>query len=208
MSLRVMRLVIRYLKPLWNLSVKWRVDLNRNFFFIAAALFLWGFGEGMFFNFVPIYLDNQFLLSKYEIGLILGAFGFSMAITHIPAGRLADRVGRKPLLTIAWVLGLISTLIMGFALALPFFLIGLFGYGLTAFVSSPLSSYVTAARGKWPVGTVLSLTTATFGMGMVMGPVTGGWIGDHYGMRMSFLVAAVVFVFSNIFMFFHAESTD
>lgn len=176
--------------------------MNRNLFFVAAALFLWGLGEGMFFNFVPIYLDNQFLLSKYEIGLILGAFGFSMAITHIPAGRLADRIGRKPLLTMAWMLGLITTLIMGLALALPLFLIGLFGYGLTASVSSPLSSYVTAARGKWAVGTVLSLTTATFGMGMVLGPVTGGWIGDHYGMRMSFLVAAVVFVFSNIFMFF------
>ncbi len=174
--------------------------MNRNLFFVAAALFLWGFGEGMFFNFVPIYLDVQFLLSKYEIGLILGAFGFSMAITHIPAGRLADRIGRRPLLIGAWLLGLVSTWLMGFALALPLFLVGLFAYGLTAFVSSPLASYVTAARGKWPVSTVLSLTTATFGMGMALGPVTGGWIGDHYGMRMSFYVAAVVFVFSNIFM--------
>ncbi len=174
--------------------------MNRNLFFVASALFLWGFGEGMFFNFVPIYLDLQFLLSKYEIGLILGVFGFFMAITHIPAGRLADRIGRRPLLVGAWLLGLGSTLIMGFAQALPLFLVGLFAYGLTAFVSSPLASYVTAARGKWPVGTVLSLTTATFGMGMVLGPVTGGWIGDHYSMRMSFYVAAVVFVFSNLFM--------
>jgi len=176
--------------------------LNRNLFFVAAALFLWGFGEGMFINFVPIYLDIQFALSKYDIGLILGAFGFSMAITHIPAGRLADRIGRRPLLIGAWLLGLVSTALMGFAQALPLFLIGLFAYGLTAFVSSPLSSYVTAARGKWPVGTVLSLTTATYGMGMVLGPVTGGWIGDHYGMRMSFYVAAFIFVFSNLFMFF------
>lgn len=156
----------------------------------------------MFFNFVPIYLDTQFLLSKYEIGLVLGAFGLSMAITHIPAGRLADRMGRQPLLIIAWVLGLISTLIMGFALVLPLFLIGLFGYGLTAFVSAPLGSYVTAARGKWPIGTVLSLTTATFAMGMVLGPITGGWIGDHYGMRMSFLIAAGMFLLSNVFILF------
>lgn len=175
--------------------------MNRSLLFIALALLLWGFGEGMFFNFVPIYLDNQFLLSEYEIGLVLGAFGFSMAITHIPAGRLSDRIGRRPLLFGAWVLGLFSTLLMGLALALPLFLIGLFGYGLTAFVSSPLSSYVTAARGKWPIGTVLALTTATFGLGMVLGPVTGGWIGDHYGMRMSFLLAAVMFVLSNIFIF-------
>jgi MFS family permease len=175
--------------------------LNRSLLFIALALLFWGFGEGMFFNFVPIYLDQQFLLSKYEIGIILGAFGFSMAITHIPAGRLADRFGRRPLLIIAWVLGLVSTLIMGLAFALPLFLVGLFGYGLTAFVSAPLSSYVTAARGEWPVGTVLSLTTATFAMGTVLGPITGGWIGDHYGMRISFLVAAMVFVLSNVFIF-------
>jgi MFS family permease len=176
--------------------------LDRNIPFVATALFLWGFGEGMFFNFVPIYLNRQFFLSEYQIGLVLGAFGLSMAITHIPAGRLADRIGRRPLLISAWVLGLLSTLVMGVALSLPLYLIGLFGYGLTAFVSSPLSSYMTAARGKWPVGTVLSLTSATFGLGMVLGPVTGGWIGDVYGMRMSFFVAAVVFVFSNICMFF------
>jgi predicted MFS family arabinose efflux permease len=178
--------------------------LNRSLLFVALALLLWGFGEGMFFNFVPIYLDRQFLLSEYEIGLVLGAFGFSMAITHIPAGRLADRIGRRPLLVAAWVLGLASTFIMGSALALPLFLVGLFGYGLTAFVSSPLSSYVTAARGKWPIGTVLSLTTATFGMGMVLGPITGGWIGDNFGMRMSFFVAAVMFILSTIFILFIA----
>ncbi|HEX6271342.1 MAG TPA: MFS transporter [Anaerolineales bacterium] len=176
--------------------------MNRNLVFIASALLLWGFGEGMFFNFVPIYLDKQFLLSKYEIGLVLGAFGFAMAITHIPAGRLADRFGRRPLLVLAWLFGLASTLVMGLALELPIYLAGLFGYGLTAFVASPLSSYVTAARGKLPIGTVLSLTTATFGMGMALGPLVGGWIGDQYGMRMSFLIAAGVFVFSNGFILF------
>jgi MFS family permease len=176
--------------------------LNRNLPFVASALLLWGLGEGLFFNFIPIYLDRQFLLSEYQIGVVLGVFGLSMAITHIPAGRLADRLGRRPLLLIAWVLGLISAVVMGLALSLPLYLVGLFGYGLTAFVSSPLSSYVTAARGNWQVSTVLSLTSATFGLGMVLGPVTGGWIGDHYGMRTSFLVASVVFVFSNIVMFF------
>jgi len=174
--------------------------LNRSLLFVALALLLWGLGEGMFFNFIPIYLDQQFLLSKVEIGWVLGAFGFSMAVTHIPAGRLADRIGRRPLLIVAWVLGLVSALIMGLASALPLFLIGLFGYGLTAFVSSPLSSYVTAARGEWPVGTVLSLTTATFALGMVLGPVTGGWVGDHYGMQRSFLIAAAIFVVSNVFI--------
>ncbi len=174
--------------------------MNRSLLFVALALLLWGFGEGLFFNFVPIYLDQQFLLDKHEIGWVLGAYGLSMAITHIPAGRLADRIGRRPLLITAWVLGLFAAWIMGLALALPLFLAGLFAYGLTAFVSSPLSSYVTAARGKWSVGAALSFSTATFAMGAVLGPVTGGWIGDHYGMRMSFWVAAGVFLLSNVFI--------
>lgn len=170
--------------------------MNRSLLFIALALLLWGFGEGMFFNFVPIYLDNQFHLSKSQIGLVLGVFGFSMALTHIPAGRLSDRFGRRPLLIAAWLVGLVATVLMGVGVALPLFLAGLFLYGLTAFVSSPMSSYVTAARGKWPVGTALSLTTVAFSTGMTFGPVTGGWIGEQFGMRTTFLVAAAVFVLS------------
>jgi predicted MFS family arabinose efflux permease len=176
--------------------------LNRNLFFVGLALLLWGVGEGLFFNFISIYLDRQFLLDKYRIGLVLGAYGLSMAITHIPAGRLADRIGRRPLLITAWVLGLGAALVMGFALTLPLFLVGLFAYGLTAFVSSPLSSYVTAARGQWPVGTALSFSTATFATGAVLGPVTGGWIGEQYGMRMSFFAAAAIFVLSNVCILF------
>lgn len=172
--------------------------MNRNLFFIAAALLFWGFGEGMFFNFVPIRLESEFLLSKQQVGLALGAFGFFMAITHIPGGHLADRIGRRPLLIIAWVVGMISTLVMGLAKDLPVYLIGLLGYGLTAFVASPLSSYVTAARGKWEVGTVLSLTSAMFNLGMALGPVTGGWIAERYGMNSSYLVAFAIFVVSNL----------
>lgn len=175
--------------------------MNRNLPFVAIALLLWGFGEGLFINFVPIYLDTQFRLSESQIGLVLGALGLSMAITHIPAGRLSDKIGRRPLLIGGWLLGLAATIVMGFAQALPIFLVGLFAYGLTAFVSSPMSSYVIAARGKWEIGTVLSLTTATFGLGMALGPVTGGWIGDHYEMQMTFLIAAMVFTVSNVFIF-------
>ena len=176
--------------------------MNRNLFFIAFALILWGIGEGIFFNFVPIYLKNQFLLGEQEIGFILGAFGFFMMITHMPSGHLADRIGRRPLLIAAWVMGFLATLVMWLATELPLYLVGVFGYGLTAFVASPLSSYATAARGKWGIGTALSLTTAAFSTGMALGPVTGGWIGDHYGMRLSYLVAAGIFLLSTMFIVF------
>ncbi len=173
--------------------------MNRNLLFVAFALLTWGFGEGMFFNFQPIYL-KELGSDEQQIGFILGAFGVAMAITHIPAGRLADRYGRRPLLVIAWIVGLLSTFIMALARELPLFIIGLLGYGLTAFVSSPLASYVTAARGQWSVGTALSLTTATFNTGMALGPIVGGRIGDLYGLRSVYFVAAGVFALSLLFI--------
>ena len=176
--------------------------MNPNLIFIAFALLFWGIGEGIFFNFVPIYLDRIFLLGKQEIGFILGAFGFSMAITHIPAGRLADTFGRRPLIVGAWILGLVSTFIMGIANALPLYLIGTFGYGLTAFVASPLSSYVTAARGTWSVGSTLAITSATFNIGMALGPLIGGWLAENYGMQSSYWAATVVFFISTLFVVF------
>ncbi|MDD2921841.1 MAG: MFS transporter [Anaerolineales bacterium] len=176
--------------------------MNRNLIFVAAALCLWGFGEGMFMNFVPIYLGKEFLLGEQQIGMALGAFGAFMAVTHLPGGYLADKIGRRPLLFVAWVMGLSATLIMGFATSLPFYLVGIFAYGLTAFVSSPLSSYVTAARGKWSVATALALISASFNIGMALGPVSGGWVGEHYGMRSSYLVASGAFLFSTLLIFF------
>lgn len=176
--------------------------MNPNLIFIAFSLLFWGIGEGAFFNFVPIYLDIGFSLSKQEIGNILGAFGFFMAITHIPSGYLSDRFGRRPLLIGGWLLGLVSTLLMGLTNSLPIYLIGVFGYALTAFVASPLSSYVTAARGAWNISATLALTSATFNIGMALGPLMGGWIAENYGMRTSYLLGAATFFVSTVFLSF------
>lgn len=175
--------------------------MNRNLLFIAVALLTWGFGEGLFYNFQPIYLKSLGS-DEQQIGFILGAFGAAMAITHIPAGRMADRIGRRPLLFAAWIMGLVATVIMASAVALPMFVVGMLLYGLTAFVASPLSSYVTAARGKWSVTTALALTTATFNTGMVLGPVTAGWIGDTFGLRTIYFVAVGFFIVSTICILF------
>ncbi len=175
--------------------------MNRNLTFIAIALFTWGMGEGLFFNFQPIYLA-QLGSDPQQIGLILSAFGASMAITHIPAGHLADRIGRRPMLLAAWFMGLFAALVMGFAQSINFFVLGMLIYGLTAFVSAPLSSYTTAARGAWSISRVLTLTSATFNLGMVLGPGLGGWIGEHYGLRSVYFFAAGIFAISTLFIFF------
>lgn len=168
---------------------------------VGVALFTWGIGEGMFIYFAPLYMQ-QFGASPIWIGSILGGYGFVMMCAHIPAGLLSDRLGRRPLLRLAWLVGLGAAWGMALAPSLPLFAVAYLLYGVTAFVSSPLFSYVTAARGKLSAGRVMTLTSAMYNLGAVIGPILGGWLSDHFGLQAAFLGAALVFIPSVVLVFF------
>lgn len=175
--------------------------MKRDLILVGTAMFAWGLGEGLFIFFQPIYLE-QLGADPIMIGTILGGFGLAMTISHIPAGYLADRIGRKPLMVAAWFSGTVATWTMAVANSLSIFIVGLFIYGMTLFVMSPLQSYLTAARGKLSVGRVITLISAGFNLGAVIGPLLGGWIGDQYGLRQSYIVAGVIFFISLIVISF------
>jgi MFS family permease len=164
-------------------------------------MFAWGLGEGLFIFFQPLYLE-ELGADPILIGTILGGFGLAMAISHIPAGYLADRIGRKPLMVAAWFTGAVATWTMALANSLPAFIVGLFLYGMTLFVMSPLQSYLTAARGDLSVGRVITLMSASFNLGAVIGPILGGRIGEQYGLRQTYIVAGVIFFISLIVISF------
>jgi MFS family permease len=175
--------------------------MKRDLILVGIAMFAWGLGEGLFIFFQPIYLQ-ELGADPILIGTILGGFGMAMTLSHIPAGFLADRIGRKPLMVAAWLTGTIACWAMAFATTLPMFTIGLFFYGTTLFVMSPLQSYLTAARGQLSVGRVITLMSASYNLGVVVGPIIGGQIGDHYGLRQAYFVAGVIFVLSLIVISF------
>jgi MFS family permease len=174
--------------------------MNRDLIFVALALFTWGVGEGTFFFFQPLYLEHLGA-SHLGIGGILGAVGLVMTLAHLPAGYLADRIGRRPLLRAAWLMGTASAWMMALAPGLSFFTVGVLAYAVTAFVISPLNSYITAARGKLSVGRVLTLLGACFNLGAILGPLLGGLIADYAGLRFIYLFAAVAFCISTVFIF-------
>jgi MFS family permease len=175
--------------------------MSVDFILLFVSLFTWGIGEGLFIYFQPIYLA-QLGADTMTIATVFSAFGLAMMVAHIPAGYLADRLGRKPLLIAAWTSGLVATWVMAIARTLPVFILGMLLYGLTAFVSSPLNSYVTAARGKLTPARAMTFMSASFNFGAVIGPLTGGWIGDHVGLRLVYFIAGGLFVISTGVLFF------
>ncbi|NOY97978.1 MAG: MFS transporter [Chloroflexi bacterium] len=175
--------------------------MNSALLLLSAALFTWGIGEGMFIYFQPLYLQ-QLGANPLLIGSILGAAGLAMTVAHIPAGYLSDKVGRRPMLRAAWLFGLVAAWVMASARTLTVFVAGLLLYSFTAFVVSPLNSYVTAASKKWSIGRTLTTISAMYNFGAVIGPFVGGLLGDALGLRSVYLAAASVFIVSTAVIFF------
>jgi len=175
--------------------------MSRDLILVALALMTWGIGEGMFLFFQPLYLQ-ELGASPVMIGNIMGIVGVAMSIAHLPAGYLSDRIGRRPMLYVAWFLGTTSTWIMALSGSLPVFVAGSALYGMTMFVMVPLNSYITAARGNWSVGRAITLITAVYNIGAFLGPLLGGWVGARMGLHTNFLIAACIFLVSSLMIVF------
>lgn len=100
----------------------------------------------------------------------------------------------------AWILGVSATFIMGFARSLDWFVVGMLMYGITLFVLAPMNSYITVARGRLSVGRALTLISASYNLGVIFGPIIGGFIGNKYGYQPIFRFSAIIFLVSTIFI--------
>lgn len=171
--------------------------LNRDLLLVAFSLMIWGIGEGMFLLFQTLYMQ-QMGADPVLIGAFIGMAGTAMTLAHLPAGYLADRFGRRPMMVAAWYLATVATGVMALANSLPLFVIGSILYSISAFVAGPMNSYITAARGKLSVARALTLVSAIYNLGAIAGPLLGGWIGNQWGLKRNFLVAAGLFILSSI----------
>jgi predicted MFS family arabinose efflux permease len=170
--------------------------MPRDIVFLAIAIFTWGLGESAFIAFQPPYLQ-ALGASPIQIGSILSSYSLAASLTHIPAGYLSDRIGRRPILWLAWFQGMAAAWVMALAPGLGIFVIGSILYYMTMFVAAPLNSYITAGRGDLPLNRALSIVYVSFSIGAIFGPLIGGWIGEQYGYRSIIFYAACVFILSS-----------
>jgi MFS family permease len=171
--------------------------MTRDLFLVLASLLLWGMGEGSFFFFQTLYLE-QWGANALQIGAILSGWGLSMALTQIPAGYLADRRGPRLLMWATWILGTIAATVMAAANSLGVFVAGIMIYGLTSSALAPMNSYIAAVRGRWSPERALTTAAAVYNLGMMIGPSLGGWLAERYSLRMVYALAAVIFLFSTL----------
>lgn len=176
-------------------------QLSRDNKLFAFSLLLWGFGEGLFLYIEPLYL-KELGADPVTIGTALSIAYLAMTITHIPAGYLADRVGRRVLIVVGFGLGAVAALVMYFARDLWVFVAALAAYSFTGFVIAPINAYVAEARGTQSIQRAMTLVFAGFWAGTIFSPALGGWVGEQFGLRNVYLIAFFAFTLSTGVIFF------
>jgi MFS family permease len=132
-------------------------------------------------------------------GVVMSATAFGGILAAPRAGRLADQIGAWHVvigcLLIASVLLIPQAFVTsGWQLVLLRFLMGMALAGL-------LPSITTVIRHNVPnaiAGTILGLSTSAQFAGQVTGPLAGGFIGGHYGMRAVFFATSALLLLAGI----------
>lgn len=174
----------------------WRVNLISVWF----GCFFTGLAISQILPFLPLYISQLGVTSHEALSMWSGlTFSVTFLISAIVSpmwGSLADRKGRKLMLLRASLGMAIAILLQAFATNVwqLFLLRGVMGLtsGYIPNAMALVASQVPRERSGWALST---LTTAQIS-GVIGGPLMGGFIADHVGLRAVFCITAALLVVS------------
>jgi DHA1 family multidrug resistance protein-like MFS transporter len=182
----------------------WRgfiLNWQRNLWTLSIAVLLSGSSYTMIIPFLPLYLfDLGVGPDKVAMwsGIIFSVTFLVAAVMAPYWGRYADRTGKRRMVMRA-----------GFSLAIVYF--------LGAFVQDPLEllivrvlqgfangfvpasmAIVTSSTPKARLGYSMGVMQTALVSGGILGPLLGGTLSHFFGMRLSFVIAAVIIFFATL----------
>jgi DHA1 family multidrug resistance protein-like MFS transporter len=175
--------------------------------YILTLLFLTMFivmvGFGIIMPILPYYAESMGA-SATELGLLTALYAGLQFIFAPFWGRVSDRIGRRPVL----LLGLIgfSLTFIGFGLSTRLWMLYL-SRGISGLITSAtlptVMAYIADTTEKENRGNGMSILGAAMGLGMIFGPVIGGFLGEYSpstpfffsaGLALTIALFAVIFL--------------
>lgn len=137
-------------------------------------------------------VNNRLNQSSLAFGAQFSAGVLANVLFQIPAGRLSDKIGRKPLIVAGFIVLIPSLLAQAYILSSVVMLFARAVVGVSvAFVfptSLALAGDMTEGEKS---GATLSILTAAFSLGIAFGPVTSGILYSAGSFETPFLVSTV-----------------
>ena len=164
---------------------------------LSLCVALNSFGMGVIGPVLPLFVEQEYGVSATEVGIAIGLFGAGRLFTGVPAGLLAQRYGRKPVLALGAGLNFLGALMVSVSFNF-WWLTGwrfMSGLGSNAF-STVTTVYLRDESSAANRGRILSTQELSILSAQILAPLLGGYIASVFGLRVPLYTQAVLMALS------------
>lgn len=160
--------------------------------FIITLVFLDMLSMGLIFPVLPQLVGSYTSspdVQSYWFGALAASYGLMQFLMAPVLGALSDRFGRRPILLISIAGMALDNLLIASASSLEVLLLARIIGGITGAGYSVATAYASDVTPPQQRAQAFGMIGAAFGMGFIVGPVLGGFLGD-ISLQLPFYVAA------------------
>ncbi len=184
---------------------------KRAFFFIFVTILLNMIGFGVIMPVMPkliMEVTGEGVAHAAKWGGYLSVVYAIMQFFMMPIiGGLSDRFGRRPVMLASLAAYSFDFFIMAIAPTIGIILIARLMAGAFAATFSTANAYIADISPPEKRAANFGLIGAAFGVGFIIGPGIGGFLGDHFGPRAPFYFVAATGAVNFLFGFFTMPET-
>lgn len=161
---------------------------------LCAVVALNSFGMGAISPVLPLFLEREYGVSATEVGIAVGFFfGMGRLVTSVPAGYLAQRYGRRPVLALGSAINLVGAALVSVSFSYAWLTGWRFvsGFGGSIFLTVA-TIYLRDEATPETRGRLLSLQELSILAGQTLGPLLGGYLASLFGLRFPLYVQAIL----------------
>ena len=173
------------------------------FIFVTVLLDMLAFGVAAptLPKLISDFLGGSTARASEYLGLFITTFALMQFFFAPVLGVLSDRFGRRPVILISNFGLALDYLIMAAAPSLRWLFLGRTLAGVSASSVSTATAYISDITAPEKRSKAFGLLGAAFGLGFIVGPAIGGWLGMH-SPRLPFWVAGAASLLNAAYGFF------
>lgn len=158
---------------------------------IFLTIFIDMVGFGIMIPVLPVYAEGtKFNATPLQLGFLVGIYSLLQLICGPIFGKISDRVGRKPVLVFSILGTAIGFVILGAANTLWMLFLGRIIDGASGGNIATAQACIADVTPPEHRAKSMGLIGVAFGLGFIIGPALGGWLGHAYGVAVPFYFAA------------------
>ena len=152
--------------------------------FIFITLFLDILGIGLVAPILPKLIEEftggNVSNASSILGWLVSLYALMQFFLSPAIGSLSDRFGRRPVILVSLFGSGLDYLLLAFAPNLAWFFVGRIVAGITSANLTAATAYIADVSPPEKRAANFGLIGAAFGIGFVLGPALGGWLGQHH----------------------------